>query len=151
MISNEFRLSSEPWGRQFWTQMNLNIILFLLACSWSCIFQGSLSVRRFLIFRLWVIQEQCYKPSTTLNSFSMLSHRAVFKLTMYWVMLAEDGIPEVERSAFEIDLFFKNIQWVPRKVLGVTGRKLNIERSLSARHQPSCLSQDHWTSGILQK
>lgn len=66
-------------------------------------------------------------------------------------MLAEEEIPELERRAFEIDLFLKNIQWVPRKVLGVTGRKLNIERSLSARHQPSRLSQDHWTSDILQQ
>lgn len=73
----------------------------------------------------------------------MLSHWAVLTLTTYWVMLAEAGIRELERSAFEIDLFFKNTQCVPRKVLGVTGRKLNIERSLSARHQPSCLSQDH--------
>lgn len=40
----------------------------------------------------------------------MLSHMASLKLAMYWGMLAEEGIPEVEKSAFKINFLLKNIQ-----------------------------------------
>lgn len=81
----------------------------------------------------------------------MLFHKASLKLAMYWGMLAEEGIPEVEKSAFEINFLLKNIQWASRKILGIICRKLNIEQSLSTCHQPFYMGQDHWTSDILQK
>lgn len=62
------------------------------------------------IFKLQVKEKQCHKPTVTLNSFLMLFHKASLKLAMYWGMLAEEGIPEVEKSAFEINFLLKNIQ-----------------------------------------
>lgn len=131
--------------------MNFCITLFPTAHNWSYVFQGSHSIKWFFIFKLQLEEEWCHKPSATLNSCLIFSYKAILTLAIYWVMLTEEGIPEVGSSAFKIIRLLKNIRWAPRKVLGVTGRKLNIEWSLSACRQPYCLGQHHWIRNSLQK
>lgn len=51
----------------------------------------------------------------TLNSFSMLSSRAVFTLTTYWVMLAEEGITELKEVLLKSISFLKILNEYPDK------------------------------------
>lgn len=114
-LNNEFRLSPKPVKEEilntnefehrsfpYSTELKLHV--------WEITFNQK--VPYFQTSSKRGIMSQIFHHSRFL---SMLSLKAILKLTICWVILSEKGIPEVERSAFEIDLLLKESQWHPGK------------------------------------